>query len=526
MKEKKIFDAITEVDEELVEEARTATLQAHIRPWKRWAAIAACIALVAGIGGPLLLRMNFSVPGGNSGSGGHGEGSAFMSYAGPVFPLTLSEAVDDLNAVREINFDFSPYTPREEEHTTSSGEMRTYTRWDSEIIVTDAYTLENDSEQELEISAIYPFAGSIRKLGNITPSVMVDGSEVQTVLHAGPYSGSFKGATGEDSEEEGNLNLADIQSWEGYGALLPSGEYRERSFDEFTQLNQKVIVYEFSEATADYEEAVNPSLNIEFSLDYDKTWIFTYGFNGGSMDLANNYRANNFSVPQESNSDYNMPRYLIVVGEDIKDYVIQGYENGGCAEGEEMDSVTASVKRYETTLREALWNAMQQYTRYYENEEENFDKDAISDEMRYGLAVEMLLDDGVLSENVMRRYDLGMLEDVFSETQNMERVFYLSFDLTVPAGESLTVTANMIKENSFDYYGSGNDNQDIDGYDMVTRLGSNIEFTEQLASIQDHALIEIIRQNFGFDLENGIRSVTLDPVEEHYYIEVTPKYDE
>lgn len=526
MKEEKIFDAITEVDEELVEEARTTTLQAQTRPWKRWVAMAACVALVVGVGGPMLLRMGFSGPGGNSGSGGHGEGGVFMSYAGPVFPLSLLETVDNLNAERKIDFDFSPYKPRQEEHTTSGGKTVSYTRWDSEVIVTDGYTMENTSDQDVTISAIYPFAGSLHKLRRIMPTVMTGGLEIQTSLHAGPYTGSFKGASGEDTEDRGTLNLANIQSWEGYKELLSSGAYMERALDDFTQLDQKVTVYEFSEASADHEAAVNPTLNIEYSMDYSKTKIFTYGFNGGSMDSENNYRANHFSVPKEFNSDYNMPRYLIVLGEDIKDYAIQGYKNGGCTEGEEMDNVTASVKRYESTLDEALWNAMHQYYSYYENDEEKIDPCTISDEMRYGLALEMLLDYGIFSEDTMRRYDFGILEDVFSETQNRERVFYLSFDLTVPAGESVSVTARMVKENSYDYYSSDSDNQDVDGYDMVTSLGTNLNLREQVASIQDYELIEIIRQNFGFDLENGIRSVTLDPVEEHYYIEIMPKYDE
>ena len=55
---------------------------------------------------------------------------------------------------------------------------------------------------------------------------------------------------------------------------------------------------------------------------------------------------------------------------------------------------------------------------------------------------------------------------------------------------------------------------------MVTALGSNLQFTQQIASIEDRGQIEIVRQNFGFDLENGIKEVTLDMNEPHYYLEV------
>ena len=58
------------------------------------------------------------------------------------------------------------------------------------------------------------------------------------------------------------------------------------------------------------------------------------------------------------------------------------------------------------------------------------------------------------------------------------------------------------------------------GYDTVTELGSNLTCTGQRATIEDRGLIEIVRQNFGFALENGIKTVDLDPAQEHYYLEV------
>jgi len=48
MKEKKIFDAVTNVPDELVEEARETKLKRVSRSWKKWTALAACVALVIG----------------------------------------------------------------------------------------------------------------------------------------------------------------------------------------------------------------------------------------------------------------------------------------------------------------------------------------------------------------------------------------------------------------------------------------------------------------------------------------------
>ena len=58
------------------------------------------------------------------------------------------------------------------------------------------------------------------------------------------------------------------------------------------------------------------------------------------------------------------------------------------------------------------------------------------------------------------------------------------------------------------------------GYDLVTRLGSNLACSVQTATLEDRGQIEIVRQNFGFDLEWGITTVPLEAAEEHYYLEV------
>lgn len=524
MKEKKLFDAITEVDEDLIEEARIISLKKQAKTWKKWIAIAASIVLVIGIGSSALWRMGALIPGGSSGGNGHGEGTTFMSYAGPVFPLTLSENVDELTATRNIDFDYSPYIPRTEEYETHEGKTKTYIRYDSEVVVTDSYMLNNPTDHDLVVSGIYPFAGTLKDNENIMPAITVNGSKSDVIIYPGPYTDSFEGAYGNNGTEENKtFNLAKIQSWEAYKALLLNGNYMESSFDEFPQFDQNVTVYEFTDITADHEQGENPTLNIEFTMDYGKTKILTYGFNGGSVNSDKSYRASHFSIPEEFNPDYGMPRYLIVLGEDIDDYGLQGYKNGACDKGNEMEGVTATVNRYETTLGDALWNIMELNNKFYDNDEKRTLSDNISQEMQYGLALELLFDYGILTEEAMARYDIGMLEDIFSDVLYMERVFYLSCDILIPPGESVSFEASMVKDHSFDYEGSASENMDVDGYDMVTELGSNLDFIEQTSSIQDHDLIEIVRQNFGFDLENGIKKVALNPSNEYYYMDIRTK---
>lgn len=99
----------------------------------------------------------------------------------------------------------------------------------------------------------------------------------------------------------------------------------------------------------------------------------------------------------------------------------------------------------------------------------------------------------------------------------MQRVMYLRFSVTIPAGGSVDVIAQMMKDASIDFVG---DKKDRNGYDMVTQLGSDLTFTAQTASVSNTEYIEIIDQNFGFDPANGVTEVELDLSVEHYWLEV------
>ena len=62
----------------------------------------------------------------------------------------------------------------------------------------------------------------------------------------------------------------------------------------------------------------------------------------------------------------------------------------------------------------------------------------------------------------------------------------------------------------------------LQGYDLVTALGSTLEFTGQTAALVNTDTIEIVRQNLGLDLENGVAQVSLDLAEPRYYLEIRP----
>ena len=144
----------------------------------------------------------------------------------------------------------------------------------------------------------------------------------------------------------------------------------------------------------------------------------------------------------------------------------------------------------------------------------------MGEETFLGLAAELLTMNGPLAENGVDRYDEGMLDSIVGEVRIHKRVMYFAFDVTVPAGGSVTVEALTVKDESMDYIG---DDKGKDGYDMATTLGTSLSFTEQTASLSNGDNIEIVAQNFGFDLAGGVTEVTLDQSVPHYWLEIKVK---
>lgn len=103
----RLFEALSEIDEQKIDEA--APKEKRVVHWKRWGVLAAALAVVIGAGSYVLPRLGGSANSAGAGGAGADGASTFMSYAGPVFPLTLKEADGDITARREITLDFAPW---------------------------------------------------------------------------------------------------------------------------------------------------------------------------------------------------------------------------------------------------------------------------------------------------------------------------------------------------------------------------------------------------------------------------------
>lgn len=525
MRGERLFRIFGLLDDDLIEEADAASSAAAFkrRPFPyRFLGAAACLALICGLG--LWLRAGGQVnggfsggtdgmsPGAGSGGSGHGAGTVFMSYAGPVFPLTTLED-GGLTAERTLTWDFAP-------GAYDDGEPR---QWGAEV--NDRYVLSNPQEEDVTVTALYPFAGSFYDLAQIRPAVRADGTEIRAQLYAGPYAGGFCSAYGEEDPSHNTLNLAGLNSWEDYRVLLRDGAYLGRTLEGYPALDIPVTVYRFSDFEAPHMQYPAATQAVSLTVEPEATEILTYGFNGMSWDGESGFRQYSYFVPDGAAREPET-KVLVVLGRDIGGYTLQGYEDGGCDAGGEIDGVSCTVIREETTLGEVLDCLCREYAAFYARglgPDRPSPFDVVSPEMYRGAAAELLVQYGAVSDAPVDRYAAGRLDDILYEVLIHGRVLYLAFPVTVPAGGSATVDCGLWKAPSYDFQCSGSDNVGLQGYDMVTRLGSSLAFTRQTAALENAEGIEIVRQNLGLDLEGGVSSVELDMAEEHYYLEIRIK---
>lgn len=531
MKSEKIFEAITEIEDKYIDEANTEKIHSGKKHFWRWAGgAAACFAIAIAVG-----IVNNGGLGAAAGGGTNREpGERYMSYAGPAFPLAALESTEGLSFERSINFDFSPYYTYQDSYEDSDGEIVYYDRYNNNAVISDNYTVTNVTGDDIAFTAVYPFSGSMRTETERMPQITVDGNAVETELIIGPYSGGFAPAWGDESGESISLNLSSIESWEEYKQLLENGEYFKSALAEKPSLDRKVKVYsfgiEYNIDMAEFDQLDVPDAEVTFSCDEEKTKIMFLGFNGFSRDFEENKIKVTSGVPKSFNPDFGHENmHIIVMGEDITD--LQTRSTAGTIERYDderptTDAFAITVQSREMTLEEIILETIKanNYEISYGADYKEQIMDTVSDEEYLDFIAEFMYAHGQLSENPAQRYDGGRLDEVIMETASVSRVLYVTFEVTIPAGETVEIGTKTLREASFDFYGAGRD-EDMNGFDMVTKLGTNLNITKQTASVSNTEQIDIPYNNFGFDLENGITEVLLGD-EEHYWMEVVKIYPE
>lgn len=413
------------------------------------------------------------------------DATDFMSCAGPVFPLTLEKAAPELSADREVLLDCAPYA---EENTAA-------------ITVTDRYTLRNSSDEDCTVTVLYPFVSSLSDLDSLQPSLTVDGSAVKNTLYPGAFPGWFGPASPDPELAEERWNLHHAESWTEYQTLL-TGSYQADALAPKTLPEQTVYVYSF---TASGETTANAAtLAITVDADPEKTTILTYGINGYGQNEATGQPQYSYFTREHHQTLH----LLAVLGQDLTGCAMQGYTDGSCEQGKELDSLEGTVTRTELPLAELL----------RQTAAAQLGADASADEVDRlaAAAAELLTQYGVCSATPAERYSEGRLDDLLQDAETVQRVCYAAAEITIPAGGTVCVEAVSRKLHSFDFFGFYN--KTVDGYGVMT-TGSVLTLQNQTARLETHGLVTIYGQSFGFDGQGS--AVPLSADTEYYYLNLT-----
>lgn len=420
----------------------------------------------------------------NTDGGGSGE---YSSYYGPVLPLTATSGGEALEVQRHVDYDFSTY------------ENYTPNIWgDGEAIVTDTYRLTNPGDTEITARLVYPYEGRFCDERKYTPTITVEGQEIKGQLLA--------------SVDEGQEILR-AREFEEYQQRMTACDFYTEALQEPPEADIPVKVYHFTDITYHGEAYPYVFLTLEFSIPEGVgVWV-------NHFDVLH---SETMEGPHEiwfrDDLDERDGAYLFTVGGDIEDLTFGGNLGHNVTETSALTNVTCEYETYETTFDALVWELAQKYD-YWAVHTDDPDPGLMTPELLYREAMKLL------GEEADRAYDgvswaVSVVESSFEMVITETRLLYWVFEVTVPAGETVEVEASYHQEANRDV---GGPKKARHGYDLATRLGSSLEFTGLSASVSNTAYIEILRQNFGFNLRKNITRVELDLQEERYYLEVTVK---
>lgn len=458
-----LFEAITELRDDLVEAAQNYRFQRKKRSLKRWMPIAAGLILVIGLGvflasGGLRMGGMTSDSAANGGAGDCGdtggstqengtagdtapeEDPTFSDTAGPILPLTLQEQNDQITAERTVTLDFEGY-----------GERKDFWEDGYRVGVLDHYALTNTADTDQTVTLLYPMAGNLGELD--APEITVSGQSVETTLVVGGDAGLDRDA--------GYLD---------WMALLADESYLADALDGPEDLSGvDVVVYTVSNQRGpEGEEAA--TLALEFSYAPEETTVMQYGFNGMSRGDGDTVKYSSSGFVDGNSDNW----YLIVLGKDIQDPRLQGYEDGGCDAGEELNTVTGTLTRRQTSLEQILRIVTEDYWQQ-RSSQGGRSSIQVPYEAFYAAVADSVLEDTMY---------LPLLDGfLFAQGWQADRVVWFASQVTIPAGESLEVEAAYTKAASLNFGPSDMAYKDLCGYEILPYAGSNLTFTGQTAQM-------------------------------------------
>lgn len=406
-----------------------------------------------------------------------GEPGTYNMYAGPVMPLSSLSGGEGVEVSRNVTLDFGAcQKPSDFLEVNRVG-------------ITDAYILTNPSREDITMELVFSFQN---QLAGSVPVITTDGV---------PVDGEILFAT----DADGSLSGAD--DFEAYRQALEETDYLAEAMTEPQLWEVPVKVYHFYNIAYQGDLPYEPVLDIGYNYG-ETTSLWVRSYRGFGYDRERNH------ITYPMGEDV----WLYVIGDDLEDLSVCGSKmhTMGVYQATEVEGVTWELETYESTFMDCLWEAAVAYE--YEGEENiGSGAELVTPRMLCDFAIRCI----VGSED-QQPGDLHRMNAFFDSAYEGKRIIYRVFSVVIPAEGSVKLSIaydHQVNWNTF------SEEEIWEGVDVATRLDSNLNMTEQTATLKNTAHIAVAgdgaSQNFGFDPGAGITTVEMDPTVERYYIDVT-----
>lgn len=427
----------------------------------------------------------------------------YEDYQGPNLPLSAVSDTEGIVAERNMECDYSNY-----DYSNNS------TR---KVKIHDQYVLTNTTSKDIVLDTVYGFAGDYGIELAIVPKMMVNEKEVSTNLVVGRSTSRYMDKL---EKEEGNHNTDayTLHNRECFEMLLEDGVYQREAIEAAVNVPafpEKVKVYKFEDVgyAGNSDKISSPCAEIAFEFDPEKTEVYCYGMN--SCDEVDGVTSLGFDVPEKKDTDFGKDVYLIAVGDELAIRDVKCYATNSKKEAHLTDEYTVEFDEYESTLDKVFEEIVSQ------NKEEHRPLAGSKTTLYDKLTAEQVLIAGKQYVSDMRELDYNgekvlRLENYLFEFYGDFRVFYQMAKVTVPANDSVVVTLEYEKYTGIKKI----DGKDYDGLEIMTTLGSNLDFSNQTLKVVGVDDLDISQHTTGEELEKGQHEVELDGTFFEIYLEV------
>ncbi len=433
------------------------------------------------------------------------RGAIMEYYRGPTFPMSFVSETEGIDVQREMKLDFTDC----KYFITADGN-------DSKVVkINDQYTITNKANVERTLSLAYGFVGSYSSNRDIVPNVRIDGE-----LADRKYVDLIVGRTFLRYGIE-NMEQYGLKSREEFELLLEDGKYMQDTMNAMKNIpvfSETVYVYKFKEVVYNGNDKSTQNVygNVLYEMNPEKTTVYTYGFD--EVDTEDGMNSISFFVPGVDGSpNYMADVYIIAVGEALDIQEIKYYSVTNPRH--EIEGFSLELMEYETTFDAVLDEVV----------EENAKKDnpiavigggiyAIMKKEQILKTTKQLIADMKGLENHSRESAL-MLEDFLYKSLKNLGMLYTTAEVTVPANGSVEVEFFYDK-----YMGIKKiDDTAYGGIEIMTSLGTNIEYTSQKLKVTGLDSSIISEHTTGEALENGSTEIILEDEVFEIYLKVPEK---